>query len=120
MTKVMHVEDEPDTRKVVKEILESEGYKVTSYPNGEKGVAAVKKDKPDIILLDVMMPGMSGWDAFERIKKIDKKAKIAFLTVLEVSPERLAVLKKAGLSDYINKPFTATELVSRVRKMAKP
>ena len=120
MTKVMHVEDEPDTRKVVKEILEGEGYNVSSYPSGEKGVAAVKKEKPDLILLDIMMPGMSGWDAFKKIRNINKKAKVAFLSVLEVSPERLAKLKKEGISDYITKPFTATDLVKRVKKMAKP
>ena len=120
MTKIMHVEDEPDTRKVVKEILEAEGYKIVSFSNGEKGVAAVKKEKPAVILLDVMMPKMSGWDAFEKIRKINKKIKVAFLTVLEVSPERLAALKKAGISDYITKPFTATDLIARVKKIAKP
>lgn len=117
MTKIMHIEDDPDTQKVVKDILQIEGYKVTSYSSGEAGIKALKKDQPNIILLDVMMPGMSGWDAFEKIKKTDKKVKVAFLTVLEISPERLKVLKQAGIKDYITKPFTATQLVSRVKKI---
>jgi len=119
MIKIMHIEDDPDTQKAVKDILQTEGYKVTSYSSGQKGISAIKKDKPDIILLDIMMPKMSGWDAFEKIKKIDKKAKIIFLTVLEISRERLNKLKKDGITDYITKPFTSTELISRIKKAAK-
>jgi len=119
MIKIMHIEDDPDTQRVVKDILQTEGYKITSYSSGESGINALKKDQPDVVLLDIMMPKMSGWDAFEKIRKVYKKAKVVFLTVLEISPERLRVLKQAGIKDYITKPFTATELVKRVKKVAK-
>ncbi|VVB81166.1 Chemotaxis protein CheY [uncultured archaeon] len=119
MIKIMHIEDDLDTQRVVKDILQTEGYKVTSYSSGEAGIRAIKNEKPDIVLLDIMMPKMSGWDAFEKIRKTYKKAKVVFLTVLEISPERLKVLKHAGIKDYIAKPFTATELVNRIKKVAK-
>lgn len=120
MAMIVHVEDDADTRKVVKDVLAGKGYVVVSVGNPKKAVEAVKKAKPKLVLLDIMMPGMPGWDVYRAIRKVDQKVKVAFLSVLEVSPERKKKLVQEGISDYILKPFTATDLIERVRKMAKP
>ena len=120
MAKIMTVDNEPDTLTLVKTILENDGHKVLTALSGKECLKKWKKEKPDLILLDIMMPDMSGWDVFQRIRKNDKKTKIAFLSVIEVSPERRRTLLKSGLSDYITKPFLPHDLVKRVNKMVKP
>jgi len=64
-----------------------------------------------------MMPDLSGWDTFNRLRKKDQKTKVSFLSVIEISKERLDRLLQSGLSDYITKPFTADELLARVDKI---
>ena len=116
MKKILYVEDNKDTAEAVQVILESSGFKVELAYNGKEGIKKIEKMKFDLILLDIMLPDMSGWDIFEKIhKKI--RTKYAFLSALPVSKERIAELQKAGVSDYIMKPFTKADLVSRVKNM---
>lgn len=115
--RILHVDDELDTLKVVKTILEKEGYEVVSAVNGVKAIKDVKINNFDLLLLDIMMPDMSGWDLFSRISKIKSTYKVIFLTVLEISPDRLKELKKHGVKDYITKPFDRDDLVSKVKKV---
>lgn len=115
--KVMVVDNEPDTVELVKVILEEGGYVVSTAYSGIECLNKLEKEKPDLILLDLMMPDLSGWDTFNRIRKKDTKVKIAFISVLEVSADRKEKLIMNGLSDYITKPFTADELLSRVNKI---
>lgn len=114
--RILHVDDEPDTLEVVKTILEKEGFAVTSVGNGKKALREISIDKFDLILLDIMMPDISGWDLFTRISKINPAHKIVFLTILEVSEVRLRELKEYGIKDYITKPFDRDDLVARVKK----
>ena len=65
----------------------------------------------------LMLPDMSGWDIFAGLKKANVKAKYAFLSAIPVSPERMQELKKSGVSDYITKPFTKSDLLERIVKM---
>jgi DNA-binding response OmpR family regulator len=115
--RILHVDDEPDTLEVVKTILEKEGFEVESVESGKGALKQVKLDSFDLILLDIMMPDMSGWDLFTRIGKIKPEYKIVFLTVLEISESRLKQLKEHGVKDYITKPFDRDELVARVKKV---
>ncbi len=114
--KILHVDDEPDTLKVVKTILEAAGYEVVSVESGNGALKQVDLNGFDLIILDIMMPDMSGWDLFSRIAKILPTHKVIFLTVLEVSEERLKQLKEHGIKDYITKPFDRDDLVTRVKK----
>lgn len=118
MKKILYVEDSRDTAEAVKVMLEGAGFSVELAFDGKSGVSKATSGKWDLILLDIMLPDMSGWDIFENIgKKV--KAKYAFLSALPVSSERIAELKKTGVSDYIMKPFTKADLVSRVTKIIK-
>ena len=91
--RILHVDDEADTLAVVKTILEKEGYEVVSAGNGAKALKDVKLNNFDLLILDIMMPDMSGWDLFTRISKIKSTYKVIFLTVLEISEARLQELK---------------------------
>jgi len=113
----MSVDNEPITVKLVKEILEKEGYKVITALSGTECLEKLEKEKVDLILLDIMMPDMSGWDVYERIRKKDKKVKVAFLSILEVSPSRRKEMEEKGISDYITKPFSPKDLARRVKSI---
>jgi DNA-binding response OmpR family regulator len=115
--KILSVENEIDTANLIKHILEREGYQVDIVFDGGDAMKKLEKETYDLVLLDVMMADMSGWDVFEKIKKEykDKTPKIAFLSVMEMSPDRIKRLKKEGVVDYINKPFKVEELVHRVK-----
>ena len=117
MKKIIYVEDDKDTADAVKTILEIAGYQVDIALCGKDGLIKIKHNKYDLALLDIMMPDMSGWDLYQKVKS--KKMKFAFLSALPVSSERLNELKKAGISDYITKPFTKKSLTDRVNKMLK-
>jgi len=115
--RILHVDDEPDTLEAVKTILEKEGFEVVSMESGNGALKEIELNGFDLILLDIMMPDMSGWDLFTRIGKISPTYKIIFLTVLEISEERLKQLKEHGVKDYITKPFDRDDLVTKVKKV---
>ena len=117
MSKIMTVDYEPELVELVMMILEGAGYEVCTAYSGKECLDKYESEKPDLILLDVMMPDLSGWDVFSRIKKKNKDQKVAFLSVIEVTPERKECLLQEGLSDYILKPFTSQGLIERVRKI---
>jgi len=114
--RILHVDDELDTLEVVKTILEKEGFEVVSVSSAKKALAQVDLDHFALILLDVMMPDMSGWDLFTHITEASPNHKVIFLTVLESTPEKIKELKKHGIKDYITKPFDRNDLVARVKK----
>lgn len=115
MAKILHVDDCPDTVDLVRNVLSRAGFDVEAEYSGLGCLSRLKMERDiDLILLDIMMPDMSGWDVFERIRKMKERPKVAFLSVLEVSPERRKALMDEGISDYITKPFEPDDLVARV------
>jgi two-component system OmpR family response regulator len=135
MKKIMYVEDDADTRNLVARILEAEGYTVITAESGDECLSLLGKESVDLILLDIILPTMSGWDAFEKIKNVysvyedhgwptyekirdvSMTVKVAFLSVIPVSDERLSTLKSYGVSDYLMKPFEKADLLVRIRKI---
>lgn len=119
--KIMHVEDDSDTRKAVRTLLKTEGFEVSSVMNGRICLNKLKQEKPDLILIDIMMPGMSGWDLFNKIRKRKIDSKVIFLSVLPIPEEKIKEMYKQGASGYIMKPFTPEELLGKIKKIvAKP
>jgi len=116
MKRILHIDTENNTRSSVKTILEKEGYEVTSVASGKEAVREANMDNYDLILLEITMPDLSGWDVFTRLMKIKPETKVIFLTVLEISPERQKQLEKHGIADYILKPFDRDDFVGRVKK----
>lgn len=115
MVRIMVVDNEPDTVDMIKSILENQGFFVTAAYNGRECLEKVQKESHDLILLDIMMPDMSGWDVYRKIREMNGEMKVAFLSIIEVSPERRMSLIENGLADYIMKPFTSNELIGRIR-----
>jgi two-component system OmpR family response regulator len=111
--KILFVDDEEDTLMVVKTILEKEGYEVACVDSGTKAISEVEANDYSLVILDIMMPDMSGLEVFERISKIKPGLKIIFLSALEASDEKLKSLKSSGATDYIQKPFDRDDLVAR-------
>ncbi|MBN2203251.1 MAG: response regulator [Candidatus Aenigmarchaeota archaeon] len=117
--KLMVVDDEESIRELVKAIFENEGFKVIVASSGLECLEELKKERPDLILLDMMMPKMSGRVTLEKIRADPKTKdiKVAFLTVARFSEVGLESLKKMNISDYITKPFDNDELLKRVKKI---
>ena len=103
--KILLVDDEPDILEIIKYNLKNEGYKVYTASSGIEGVSIAKEVKPDLILLDVMMPEMDGIEACDRIRKIPslENTIIAFLTARGEDYSQVAGFD-AGADDYITKP----------------
>jgi len=116
MTKIIYIEDNKDTAGAVKLILTNVGYQVDTAFNGADGLDLIQRNAYDIILLDVMLPDMSGWDIYAKIK-VKVKAKYAFLSAIPISSDRMEQLKKEGVSDYITKPFMKADLINRIQKI---
>lgn len=117
--KIMIVDDESDLRELVKVILKNEGYEVITANNGNDCLKKLKKLKPDLILVDMMMPHMSGRELCEKIRSDPKtkNLKMAFLTVARLSETGRDTLRKLRVIDYIEKPFVNLDLVNRVKKI---
>ena len=117
----MIVDDEDSLLELVKAILENEGLNVVPVRNGTECLERLKSLKPDLILMDMMMPVMSGRETTEKIRNNPKTKdiKIAFLTVARFSEIGKDLLKEIKVSDYITKPFDNEDLVARVKKLLK-
>ncbi|PNX48046.1 MAG: hypothetical protein BV457_04550 [Thermoplasmata archaeon M9B1D] len=117
MKKIMVVDNEPDIVDLTRTVLELGGYNVVTAHSGEECLRILEKVNVDLVLLDIMMPGMSGWDVFNRINKKSNNIKVAFMSVLEISDKRKQVLIDEGLADYIMKPFDKDTLLNRIDKI---
>ena len=119
MKKIMVVDNEPDIVDLTRTVLEIGGYEVLPAYSGEECLKKLEKNKVDLILLDIMMPGLSGWDVFNRVKKKHSDIKIAFMSVLEITDKRKKVLLDEGLSEYIMKPFDKDSLLDKIDEILK-
>lgn len=117
---ILLVDDEPDILEIVSYNLSSEGYSVETAKNGLEGVKKAKKIKPELIVLDVMMPEMDGIEACEQIRKVPelKNTIITFLTARGEDYSQLAGFN-AGADDYITKPIRPKVLVSKVKALLR-
>lgn len=118
MTKILIAEDEPDIRDLVAFTLRFAGYEVVTGTNGEEAVQIAKKELPDLILLDVRMPRMTGYEACKHIKADSnlKDVPIVFLSAKGQESEIQSGME-AGAEEYLLKPFAPDQLTERVRSI---
>ncbi len=118
--KILLVDDEPDILEIVGYNLSQEGYKILKASNGREAVELAKKELPNLIILDVMMPEMDGVEACEQIRKIPKLEQviITFLTARSEDYSQVAGFE-AGADDYITKPIKPKLLVSKVKALLR-
>lgn len=115
--KVMVVDDEPDTIDLIKLILESENIGVVGAKSGSECLEIIGNEKPDAVLLDIMMPDMNGWETFHKIKEVQPRLPVAMLTVKSQEFDKMLGLHVLKADDYITKPFSRKELIERTRKL---
>ena len=116
--RILLVEDEENIRNVVKLNLELEGYEVVETDNGKEAVRLSKEQHFDLLMLDVMLPEMNGFEICEQVRLSDTTVPIIFLTAKDAPQDRIAGLKK-GADDYLTKPFSLEELLLRVQNLLK-
>ncbi|MDR0892691.1 MAG: response regulator transcription factor [Mediterranea sp.] len=117
-TKVLLVEDETTLAMIIKDTLEDEGFEVYYASDGLKGLSAFAAYKPSLVIADVMMPGMDGFEMVKRLRKQDATTPILFLTARS-SLDDLVNGFNLGANDYLRKPFKMLELVMRVKALTK-
>ncbi len=116
--RILIVEDEENLLEGIKMNLELEGYEVVEATDGKQAVDTFGKQRFDLVLLDVMLPEMSGFNVCERIRFIDQHVPILFLTAKDTMEDKLEGLK-IGADDYMVKPFNLQELLLRVKALLK-
>ncbi len=119
---IVLAEDEPQIAGLIEFKLKKEGYEVTWKENGEEALKAIKADKPDLILLDIMIPVMDGYEVLRRLKEDENLKSIPVIMLTARAQERDVVKGiDMGAEDYITKPFHPAELLARVKRiLGKP
>jgi DNA-binding response OmpR family regulator len=119
--RVLVVDDEPDLVVLLEEHLTHEGYDVVTATSGMQAIAKAREEKPNIILLDVMMPGVSGFDVCNILQDFPETANIPIIFLTAVAEIKRKVMGlNLGADDYITKPFDLHELAARVRAALRP
>ena len=118
--KVFIVEDEPDLRDTLKYNLENEGLSVEAFSNGEDFLSSVDKNKPNLVILDLMLPGLSGLDVCRKLRSNDNYDGIGIVMLTAKSEEIDRIVGfELGADDYVTKPFSVRELILRVKVLLK-
>lgn len=118
MNSIMIIEDEKNIRELIKKSLIKKGYGVTAFENAESAISQFHDYKPDIVILDIMLPGMDGFESCEKLRGLDSDLGIIMLTAKSQNEDIINGLSK-GADDYIKKPFNLWELFARVESVLR-
>ncbi len=114
--RILCIEDDPEMIELVRLILARHGYEVIGAAGGEAGLEALERERPALVLLDLMMPEMDGWEVFQRMRADERMRDIPVIVVTAKaqSIDKVLGLHIAKVNDYITKPFGPSELLSSV------
>ncbi len=118
MTKILIAEDDDHTRDALREVLTMEGYEVIPASDGLQAVDFFRAENPDFVCLDVMMPGLNGYEVCKQIRRQDEKVPILFLTAKAEEIDTVLGLE-LGADDYMTKPFGVKEIIARIRAILR-
>ena len=116
---ILCIEDDPEMIDLIRLILSRHGFEVHGASNGEEGLKMIQEEHPDLILLDLMMPEMDGWEVYQRMKadEVMKNIPVIVATARAQSIDKVLGLHIAKVDDYISKPFSPQELLNSVDKV---
>ena len=119
LKRVVCVEDEPEMIDLIRLILSRKGFEVIGADGGKQGLDSIRENKPDLILLDLMMPDMDGWEVYQQIKadKSTSEIPVIVVTAKAQSIDKVLGLHIAKVDDYISKPFSPQELMDSVDRV---
>ncbi len=118
--KILIVEDEQDILQLVKHYLEKEGFRTVPAMNGIEALKKVKEDKPDLVVLDLMLPEMDGLDVCKRLRSVPETAMLPILMLTAKAEESDTIVGlELGADDYVTKPFSPKALVARVKALLR-
>ncbi len=115
---VLVVDDELPIRQLVEDILGDAGFRVVLAEDGDAGLALFQSESPDLVLLDILMPEMNGWDVLLRIRE-SSDCPVIMLTALGGIPDKVRALDEGEADDYLVKPIGPDELVARVKAVMR-
>lgn len=118
MSKILVIEDDPAISSGIRESLESEGYRIAVENDGEAGFAAAHNSSPDLILLDIMLPSMSGLEICKKLREEGVNTPVILLTSRSTESDKLLGFD-LGADDYVTKPFSIRELIARIKSILK-
>src|SRR5712671_5420753 len=118
MTTVLAIEDDPAILRGLSDNLQFEGYNVLTASDGETGYQMQRDRKPDLIVLDLMLPRMSGYEFCRKMRAEGIQTPILMLTARSEEPDRILGLD-LGADDYVTKPFSVSELMARIRALLR-
>lgn len=118
--KILLVDDEPGFAELLRDLLEMDNYEVVTAENGEDGLEKLKSFSPDVIISDVVMPVMSGFEMFKQVKASPQISSIPFLFITGFQDERvLAEARKVGVFGILRKPIDVEQIENRIRELTK-
>jgi two-component system cell cycle response regulator DivK len=115
--RILVVEDQEDNRQIIRDMLSATDYQITEAENGEEALAAVAKERPDLILMDIQMPILDGYEATRRIKADPALRAIPIIAITSYAlsgDEQKA--RAAGCDDYVPKPYSPRQLLAKIRQ----
>jgi len=117
--RILCIEDEAEMIDLTRLVLEREGFEVLGAVGGSRGLEIIKTEKPDLVLLDLMMPDIDGWEVYRRMKADEELAKIPVIVVTAkaASIDKVLGLQVAKVDDYITKPFGPKELLESINRI---
>ncbi len=118
--RILVVDDEPDITALVAYHLARAGYRVSTASSGDEALRAAREERPDLVILDLMLPGVSGYDVLAELRKLEETRDVGviLLTARRDEPDRIRGLS-LGADDYLTKPFSPAELVLRVQAVLR-
>lgn len=116
---ILCIEDETDMIELYRLMLERKGFEVSGATNGAEGLLKIQEMKPDLVLLDLMMPDMGGWEVYQQMKADDqmKNIPVIIVTARAQSIDKVLGLHIAKVDDFITKPFSPADLIKSVEKV---